>query len=109
VYPDTWESVQPAVGMPVKHTQLLLDAGKLLTQIGSLGQSAVRMPFFAVLDGVFFRLVLEIGFVFRGLLADPFLTFFLAPVAALRAAFFEAPLDFFFFFFKILLLSSRHR
>jgi hypothetical protein len=99
--PEIWESVQPPAGMPVKHTQLLLAASKFWTQMASLAQSAVRFPFFAVLDGAFFPFFPGLRFVFFDLLADPFLTFFMPPEAALLAAFFGVPRDFFFFFFKV--------
>jgi hypothetical protein len=64
---------------------------------GLLSLLCALFPFFPAL-----------GFVFFGLLAGPFLTFFVAPAATLLAAFFGVPLDFFFFFFKVLLLSSSH-
>src|SRR5579863_5544305 len=86
--------------MPVKQTWLLLLAGKFATQMGWLVASAVLFPLFVVVEGDILPFLPALGFVFLGLLAGPFFTFFTAPVAALLAAFFGVPLDFFFFFFK---------
>jgi hypothetical protein len=94
--------------MPVKQTQLPLLAGKFSTQMGSLAQSAPRFPFFAAREGALLAFFPALGLVFFGLRVAPFFTFLTAPAAALLAAFFGVPLDFFFFFFKVLLLSSSH-
>lgn len=106
--PGICESVQPLPGMPVKQTHPLLLIGKLLTQMGSLMQSAVRFPFFGAVDGAFLPFLPGSAFVFFGLVSDPLFIFFMAPVPALLAAFLGLPLDLFFFFFKVLLLSSNH-
>lgn len=105
-FPEIWESVQPSAGMSVKHTQLLLLAEKLCTQTSWSAQPAVCLPFFTPVDGAFVASFLVLGFAFFGLLIRPFFTFFMGPEAALRAAFFGVPFDFFFFFFKVLLLST---
>jgi hypothetical protein len=108
MFPAIWKSVQPSLGMPVKHTWLLLLVVKFWVQMGWLLPFAVCFPFFAGVNGALFPFFPALGFVFFGLLAGPFLTFFVAPAATLLAAFFGVPLDFFFFFFKVLLLSSSH-
>src|SRR5579872_638103 len=76
--------------------------------MGWLLPFAVRFAFFVARDGAFFPFFPALGFAFFGLADGRFAAFLTLPVAALLAAFFGEPLDFFFFFFKVLLLWTSY-